>query len=100
MSAFKEQIGGNHYKDFPIQPLDFIVKNNLNWYDGSIVKYACRHKVKGGAEDLKKIIHYAMMELEAEYKVNAKITYQDTPKKSRKKRNKKLPETNEQPQTP
>lgn len=42
-----------------------------------------------------------MMELEAEYGVNSKITYQDTPKKTRKKRAKKVViENNGQPETP
>lgn len=99
MSAFNIQIGGGHYKDLAIQPLEFIVKNKLNWYDGSIVKYACRHKVKGGAEDLKKIIHYAQMELEQEYGVTTKILYTDVPKKKRKKREVKK-ETPEELSTP
>jgi hypothetical protein len=83
-SAFKYQEGGSHYKDFPIQPLDFIVKNNLNWYDGSIVKYACRHKQKNGADDLKKVVHYALLELEAEYGILSEVKYSDNKEATKK----------------
>ena len=39
--ATQRQIGGNHYKDFPIQPLKFILaKISLSFIDGNIVKYA------------------------------------------------------------
>jgi len=76
-SAFDKQVGGDHYKSLKISPLDFIVQNGLNWYDGSIVKYACRHKVKGGAQDLQKIIHYAQLELEREYGIQSEITYKE-----------------------
>lgn len=69
MSALDKQISGNHYKDMPIQPIEFITKNNLDWYQGNIVKYATRHHNKGGADDLRKVIHYAELALEAQYGV-------------------------------
>jgi hypothetical protein len=67
MTALNKQEGGNHYKDMPIQPIEFITKNNLDWYQGNIVKYASRHHNKGGADDLRKVIHYAELALEAQY---------------------------------
>jgi hypothetical protein len=85
-SAFDLQIAGSHYKDFAIQPVIFITKNNLNFYDASIVKYACRHKQKGGAEDLQKIIHYAQMELEEEYGIKSDIQYDENTKSTTSKR--------------
>ena len=36
------QIGGSHYKKFPIQPYEFISKNNLSFFQGCVVKYVCR----------------------------------------------------------
>jgi hypothetical protein len=69
MSALDKQISGNHYKDMPIQPIEFITKNKLDWYQGNIVKYASRHHSKGGADDLRKVIHYAELALEAQYGV-------------------------------
>ena len=57
------QIGGSHYKDFVIQPYEFISKNDLSFFQGNVVKYVCRYQRKGGAEDIKKIIHYCQLEL-------------------------------------
>lgn len=71
MSALDKQEGGNHYKDMPIQPITFITKNKLDWYQGNIVKYATRHHNKGGADDLRKVIHYAELALEAQYGIQA-----------------------------
>jgi hypothetical protein len=67
MTALNKQISGTHYKDMPIQPIEFITKNKLDWYQGNIVKYASRHHSKGGADDLRKVIHYAELALEAQY---------------------------------
>ena len=59
----ERQIGGSHYKDFFIQPYEFIAKNDLSFFQGNVVKYVCRYQRKGGAEDIKKIIHYCQLEL-------------------------------------
>lgn len=67
MSALDKQISGTHYKDMPIQPIEFITKNKLDWYQGNIVKYASRHHSNGGADDLRKVIHYAELALEDQY---------------------------------
>ena len=53
-----KQIGGSHYKDCVIQPVDYIVKNNLDFLEGNVVKYITRHKTKNGIEDLKKADFY------------------------------------------
>lgn len=66
-SALETQIGGDHYKGIAIQPTEFIQRNGLNWCEGNIVKYACRHRVKNGIEDVRKIIHYAELLIELEY---------------------------------
>lgn len=52
------QIGGNHYKDMAIQPIEFTLKNNLNFCQGNIIKYVCRYKSKNGIQDLEKAKHY------------------------------------------
>ena len=57
------QIGGSHYKTFHIQPYEFISKNNLSFFQGNVIKYVCRYQRKGGAEDIKKIVHYCQLEL-------------------------------------
>ena len=58
-----KQIGGNHYQHYLIQPYEFISKNELTFFQGNVIKYVCRYKRKGGAEDIKKIIHYCQLEL-------------------------------------
>lgn len=62
MSAFDIQIGGNHYKDFKIQPTEFIHKNNLTFLQGCVIKRVCRYNKKGTpVEDLEKCIHEITM---------------------------------------
>ena len=57
------QVGGSHYKNFHIQPYEFISKNNLSFFQGCVVKYVCRYLFKGTAiQDLDKIIHYCELE--------------------------------------
>tara|TARA_R110000772_G_scaffold136337_1_gene245065 strand:+ start:370 stop:759 length:390 start_codon:yes stop_codon:yes gene_type:complete len=65
--ATDEQVGGSHYKDCVIQPIDYIVKNKLDFLEGNVVKYITRHKEKDGPEDIKKVIHYAQLILELTY---------------------------------
>ena len=66
-TALKTQIGGNHYKDYKIQPLVFCYENNIGIIESNVIKYVCRHKTKGGYEDIKKAIHYLEMLLELDY---------------------------------
>jgi hypothetical protein len=56
------QVGGSHYKNFVIQPYEFISKNNLSFFQGCVIKYVCRYMQKNGVEDLDKIIHYCELE--------------------------------------
>jgi hypothetical protein len=58
MKSFKKQIGGSHYKNYKIQPVEFIIKNNIGFVEGNIIKYVLRFKEKGGAVDLEKAKHY------------------------------------------
>lgn len=53
------QVGGLHYKSMKIQPVEFILANDLGFCEGNVVKYICRYKQKGGVQDLEKVIHYA-----------------------------------------
>lgn len=67
MSALETQVSGSHYKDFPIQPVEFIHKNNIPYLEGNVIKYTCRHKSKNGKEDILKAIHYLQLILELQY---------------------------------
>ena len=58
MSALKEQVGGGHYKDMVIQPVEFIHRNRIGYMEGNAIKYLCRWRSKNGIEDLKKAKHY------------------------------------------
>lgn len=64
------QIGGNHYSDMVIQPIEFIHKNGLSFIQGNIIKYVCRYKSKGGIQDLNKAKHYIDLLIEFEEENN------------------------------
>lgn len=64
---FGKQVGGTHYSDMKMQPIEFIQANNLNFVDGNMVKYASRHRQKNKDEDIKKVIHYAILALKNDY---------------------------------
>ena len=61
--SLENQIGGKHYKNFRIQPYEFISKNNLSFFQGCVVKYVCRYLKKDKIKDLEKIIHYCELEI-------------------------------------
>ena len=67
IAALDKQEGGNHYKDMKIQPVEFIDGNKIPFLEGNIIKYICRHANKSGAEDVRKVIHYAELILELRY---------------------------------
>jgi hypothetical protein len=68
-SAIDKQIGGNHYKQYQIQPIEFIVKNKLDFIQGNIIKYALRNKVgENPNEKWDKIIHYCELAKELQNK--------------------------------
>lgn len=67
--ATDKQIGGNHYKSYTIQPIEFIVANKLDFIQGNIIKYCLREK-RGENPDEKwnKIIHYCELAKELKNK--------------------------------
>ena len=67
MSANQTQVGGSHYKDMKIQPVDYIHANGLGFIEGCVVKYVSRHKSKNGKQDLEKAIHFLQLLIEREY---------------------------------
>lgn len=52
------QVGGGHYKDLKIQPIEYIHANSLGYCEANVVKYISRWKSKGGLQDLEKVKHY------------------------------------------
>ena len=65
-SALNRQVQGNHYKNFKIQPIEFITANKLSFIQGNIIKYICRYDKKNGKKDIDKVIHYCELLKELE----------------------------------
>jgi hypothetical protein len=51
-------ISPNHYAKYKIEPISFIVENELDYCQGNIIKYIMRYKDKNGLEDLYKAEWY------------------------------------------
>jgi len=66
MKAKDIQVGGNHYKDLKIQPIEYIQANDLSYCEANVVKYVTRWKSKNGIEDLRKAKHYIDLLIESE----------------------------------
>ena len=64
-SALDKQPGGDHYQKRAIQPIEYIIKNGMNFLEGNVIKYVTRYKDKGGKQDLEKAIHYLELLLES-----------------------------------
>lgn len=71
MSALDTQIGGDHYKDMPIQPMEFSMANGLDACQHTIIKYVTRFRDKGGVQDLEKAKHVIDMLIEFEQDAGA-----------------------------
>jgi len=65
--ALDIQIDGNHYKQFRIQPVEFIYANGIGYMEGNVIKYVCRHHFKNGKQDLLKARHYIDIMLQFDY---------------------------------
>ena len=65
--ASERQVGGNHYQQYKIQPIEFFWANQIPMAEASIIKYVLRYKHKNGKEDLQKAIHILEYLIEKEY---------------------------------
>lgn len=59
----QKQVGGNHYKDMALQPLDVMesvltAEEYRGFLKGNIIKYAMRQGRKEGSDDVGKAQHY------------------------------------------
>ena len=70
-SALDIQEGGQHYKKYAIQPIEFVVRNNVPTLESNALKYILRHGDKNKMEDLRKARHY--LELMAEMYYGEKL---------------------------
>ena len=55
---------------FQIEPLDYILKNGLDFLEGNIIKYISRYDMKGGVKDLNKAKFYLDKLIERETRKN------------------------------
>lgn len=69
MSALDTQVGGNHYREGGIQPIQYIEANSLQFLEASVVKRVTRHnRATGkGRQDIEKAIHELQLLLELRY---------------------------------
>lgn len=65
-TALSKQVAGNHYKDLPIQPVEYIHANALGYFEGNVIKYISRWRKKNGIADLEKAKHYIELLIELE----------------------------------
>ncbi len=70
-NPLSEQVGGTHYEDMAIRPVEFCEENGLNDCESAAIKYICRHRSKNGKQDIEKAIHYLQLLMEMEYPSNA-----------------------------
>lgn len=65
MSAKDIQVAGNHYKDMAIQPFEFGMANELNYFQSHVLGYLVRYPHKGTPiDDIRKMRHLCALELE------------------------------------
>jgi hypothetical protein len=67
MSANEKQVGGGHYKS-EIQHWDYVVANDLDYFQAQITKYVTRWKKKNGMQDLRKAQHFLEKYIEVQSK--------------------------------
>lgn len=69
MSALDTQVGGSHYREGGIQPVQYIEANSLQFLEGCVVKRVTRHDrpTGKGRQDIEKAIHELQLLLELRY---------------------------------
>ena len=70
MKATSVQVGGDHYKKMPFEPV-IVIRAMIDaglwkWEDANAAKYLFRWRLKNGIEDLRKARHYIDLLIEAE----------------------------------
>jgi hypothetical protein len=72
MNPMDKQVGGSHYKDFKVQPLEYALDNGLGICEHAVIKYISRWNkpTGGGLKDLQKAAHYIEILMEREEKAN------------------------------
>ena len=66
-NMIKENVSPDYYARYDIEPVSFIMRNQIPFAEGSVIKYVLRHDMKGGVEDIDKAIRYLEMIKEEKY---------------------------------
>jgi len=66
-NMIKENVSPDYYARYDIEPISFIMRNNIPYAEGNAIKYILRHDMKGGREDIDKAIRYLEMIKEEKY---------------------------------
>ena len=66
-NMIKENVSPDYYARYDIEPVSFIMRNQIPFAEGSVIKYVLRHDMKGGKEDIDKAIRYLEMIKEEKY---------------------------------
>ena len=69
-NMIKENVSPDYYARYDVEPISFIMRNNIPYAEGNVIKYVMRHDMKGGVKDIDKAIRYLEMIKEVRY--NAK----------------------------
>jgi len=67
MAANDKQVAGTHYKS-NIQHWDYVLANDLDYFQAQITKYVTRWRKKNGVTDLEKAAHFLEKYIEVERK--------------------------------
>lgn len=81
MSALDTQVGGEHYRQGGIQPVQYIEANSLQFLEGCVVKRVTRHDrpTGKGRQDIEKAIHELQLLLELRYPLPDVTVRNDSP---------------------
>ena len=66
-NMIKENVSPDYYARYDIEPISFIMRNQIPYAEGNVIKYVLRHDMKGGVEDIDKAIRYLEMIKEEKY---------------------------------
>lgn len=67
IKATESQVGGDHYAEMKIQPIEFAHANQFGPCETLALRYISRHRRKNGRQDIEKAIHVLELLLEFEY---------------------------------
>ena len=66
-NMLKKDVSPPHYARWDDEPVSFIMRNQIPYAEGNVIKYVMRHDMKGGARDIDKAIRYLEMIKEVQY---------------------------------